>query len=751
MARLNEPPQPSVESIDALKRRFVRQNREIARANSTQSLRIRTLESEVTRLLSENVSLREQIIKLHYETEKVSGRAVVEGVDIMKGKLEAKLAELGGLIQELGNVQKNVDSQRAQRRRSINRTSPKRSPDQRNWKNALTLSEVTGGADGRLPPIVEDKYFPRRTMDAEELLGIFADPANSTDSPDLGPPPVAHFEEGDPIKFDPTQDQAPHDGSAENTEEAQPKLSANLETRKKRRESSHRRDVDVNDNVDSTKITASMATDVPTTQPLKSGAKRKLNVRDDDDQPAVVDKLGKQDFQFNRRSSDLRMSDNKDTKPTLSRATKAASDKVSHATIPISIGKDGKERAFGASATVTATGRKALEPKSVNTDPINSPVKVSRSSKEKVAETKDDLAKIARERNRPKDKARPKNTGIAKDKEMTIKDAEVRKPLEAPPETPAPPPSDLFSPGPSEPSATRQDSRDTPPPPDIGPDTGTGSFGRASRRPKGSVNYAQPNLRDKMRRPTKELVDAVGAEERARIAKGEEDASKPVFIKQEEDADAIPTWRTNAPQNDQITRLEPTSPLGNKIGAADLPASVITERRRRTVVPALNDDAIDPVKPISGAASAIAALTAGAQRPKRRDEEPDGDIEKREQTREPIERTSIYDFTSSSPVDPSGKIVSDTGQEALAKAVRSSRRHSSVPASTEPGKGSIMISRRGDRRRETLAGRESGESAENTEEQISRTKSVLNLGAGSEEAAAGRGERAASRRRSMMM
>lgn len=254
-----------------------------------------------------------------------------------------------------------------------------------------------------------------------------------------------------------------------------------------------------------------------------------------------------------------------------------------------------------------------------------------------------------------------------------------------------------------------------------------------------------------MRRPTKELVDAVGAEERARIAKGEEDASKPVFIKQEEDADAIPTWRTNAPQNDQITRLEPTSPLGNKIGAADLPASVITERRRRTAVPALNDDAIDPVKPISGAASAIAALTAGAQRPKRRDEEPDGDIEKREQTKEPIERTSIYDFTSSSPVDPSCKIVSDTGQEALAKTVRSSRRHSSVPASTEPGKGSIMISRRGDRRRETLVGRESGESAENTEEQISRTKSVLNLGAGSEEAAAGRGERAASRRRSMMM
>lgn len=89
---------------------------------------------------------------------------MLEGVKVVKGKLEAKLAELGGLVQELGIVQNSIDSQSAQKR-SINRSSPKISPDQRNWKNALTLSEVTGGADGRLPPIVEDKYFPRRTME----------------------------------------------------------------------------------------------------------------------------------------------------------------------------------------------------------------------------------------------------------------------------------------------------------------------------------------------------------------------------------------------------------------------------------------------------------------------------------------------------------------------------------------------------------------------------------------------------------
>lgn len=50
---------------------------------------------------------------------------------------------------------------------AVNR-GPARSPDPKNWKNALALSDVAGGAqaqaDGRLPVIMEDKYYPRRTM-----------------------------------------------------------------------------------------------------------------------------------------------------------------------------------------------------------------------------------------------------------------------------------------------------------------------------------------------------------------------------------------------------------------------------------------------------------------------------------------------------------------------------------------------------------------------------------------------------------
>jgi len=52
-------------------------------------------------------------------------------------------------------------------------------------------------------------------------------------------------------------------------------------------------------------------------------------------------------------------------------------------------------------------------------------------------------------------------------------------------------------------------SNDTPPPADI---SSTGETSRPTRRARIPISYAEPNLRDKMRRPTKELFDAVSGE-----------------------------------------------------------------------------------------------------------------------------------------------------------------------------------------------------------------------------------------------
>lgn len=113
-----------------------------------------------------------------------------------------------------------------------------------------------------------------------------------------------------------------------------------------------------------------------------------------------------------------------------------------------------------------------------------------------------------------------------------------------------------------------------------------------------------------MRRPGKELVDAVpGAEERERG--GGRAGSETVVIKKEEEEE----WARVRGEK----RVEPGSPLEGKVSTSVgqmgiLPASVLTERRRRASG-LLRDEGehVDSAKG-SGAANAVAALVAGTAR-----------------------------------------------------------------------------------------------------------------------------------------
>jgi hypothetical protein len=147
-----------------VKRRFVRQNREIARANSIQSLRIRNLESEVSRLLAENVSLREQIISLNQDLERSqSQRDLTDGINDAKEKLEAKLVELGDLVTDLGLLpQRTWKSAEAKRRSEP--TECEKSPKSHRRRSSTKISrETVVVEDERLPVILEDKYYPTVT------------------------------------------------------------------------------------------------------------------------------------------------------------------------------------------------------------------------------------------------------------------------------------------------------------------------------------------------------------------------------------------------------------------------------------------------------------------------------------------------------------------------------------------------------------------------------------------------------------
>lgn len=123
-------------------------------------MNIRRLENEKSQLVLENFALREQIIKL----EKLPGRKKTR---LVKEQLEAKLAELGALLSELGEEQSSKRRSSVLPNDLVEDQAPKKSPNQRNWKNALTLSGAAGGEDNRLPAILEDKYYPRKTLEYE--------------------------------------------------------------------------------------------------------------------------------------------------------------------------------------------------------------------------------------------------------------------------------------------------------------------------------------------------------------------------------------------------------------------------------------------------------------------------------------------------------------------------------------------------------------------------------------------------------
>ena len=119
-------------------------------------------------------------------------------------------------------------------------------------------------------------------MSRPEELSDTLDATNAIDSPDLGPPPVATFGDGEPSDYPSTMLGIGSRKETHTREELQIPSLTNLETRRKRRESSHRsevsRDTSMNRlSFEPTEISAILTT---TSQPLKAGAKRKLGFCD---------------------------------------------------------------------------------------------------------------------------------------------------------------------------------------------------------------------------------------------------------------------------------------------------------------------------------------------------------------------------------------------------------------------------------------------------------------------------------------
>lgn len=605
------------------------------------------------------------------------------------------------------------------------------------------------------------------------------------DSPELGPPPVAHFEAGDPIKFDSGHDEFQPEAGAETKEMLDPTLLVNLETRRRRRESS-RREEDAQADPLQMQASDSGETDGQTKweHTLKSGAKRKFSARESNGDLDSASAPTKSDFEYHRSrqtprcdaTENERIASNQTTDRIVrvqpeprARTVDVLREKQKASTKPMPNGRSilapSELMSYNSMHTRTLT----ILAESVNTDPVSSPVKTSRPAEpEQMKPSKREVPYKSRDRNRTKEQApsqrfnRPPKAHQVGASEPTSAVQEVSQTTQPAPKTPAPSLDDILAPEDSAPPPARPEGRDTPPPGDLDPEAANtnafGSMGRASRRQRGSISYVEPNLRDKMRRPTKGLVDAVGAEERLqqrRTGQSDSDHQEPgvtitgegpsnirtVMVKQEQGEGGGLDWKTLPVKERQSDRDRERdnapSPLGAKSTTAktDLPDSVITERRRRHSI--LDRERVTAEARLrgSGAASTIAALN-----PKPRSHGDDKQPEASGRASRPAETASSVKDQESSPPEVENLAVSArTGNPS---AVRASRRHSSVA----DGRVKDALSRRAERNKQ-----KSNDGKTEVVPELRNLRSAATLAVASEEGAMGRGERAASRRRSMML
>ncbi|KAF2227243.1 hypothetical protein BDZ85DRAFT_1019 [Elsinoe ampelina] len=646
MARLNEAPLPT-ESVDALKRRFIRQNRDLARINTHQSLRIRALEVEQSRLQSENLALREDIIRLQNQLTDSPDDIQLSDIDLIRQNLQQKVEEVLGVVSELGQYKK--------------REQPKRQSDPSLWKPAIPNLRLAG-PELRMPAIVEGKQYPRRTLDAEEIRALrLSDQSN--ESPDLGPPPVAHFDDVDPIKFDRPEPVRRESGGEVEVEEIPADMAINLETRRRRKDSQPR--------------TSAAHVEEPSTQisdtkaaPIRTSTKRKLSVCDTEG-PSIPQ--SSEPFNFTRRtSSSAELRRSASTEVMTSSPTKLDMTEWINEEAP--------------------RERRVLGDKSTN----QSPRKILTTKKSSNSLAKDAVAQGV---DVPKPRARrPKATStlpvpvqvLPDPVEATTAAIDFPEPTaeDLPPKTPS---LDLFSPT-SAPSSSR-------PPSILTTANSEGMEGttRPSRRARAAVSYAEPSLNTKMRRPTKDLVDAVTTS-RNSISASKGSSSAPLIKKEDEDED----WR-----NMSSVGVEARSP------------SLLSREEGRE---AKESRIASP----PASTRALACRLGRGERPRSVAE---------------IRLSSGRDLADGSRDAPLNGFsgVSDTHRRTSSLEVRRTRRHSSVSSlgevdlsgSSSPRVGSLEVSPVGDAGVQARPG-------------ISRsTSQPLGL--------AGRSERLASRRRSMVV
>ncbi|EEQ28518.1 hypothetical protein McanMca71_007125 [Microsporum canis] len=492
MARLNDLP-TTLDSIESLKRRFIRQNREIARANSVQSIRIRTLEAEISHLLAENVTLREGIISANHELEQYrSGSHFEKRINTLRERFESGLGELSALVKDLnklptqyfdnsastlkeGNVGKEGETKRISPR-SLSRLSE---------DNAML-------EDGScLPAIPEDRvYAPEIDKEAEEEVALEDDgiePLQPMDDVELN-------EEKLEMEAATKERDQPHLPCAtkDSTVEAVLEKVRPINTRPKRRDSSlfqtlmSKKDVEVDQDSSPVRTVA--------------GSKRKFDAQECEALPQ--EKQRKDEFQYTV------------IKKAYTQLPGDIGTGAENEPDPMSVGKESLKN-----FAEPAKSRRALEPKNVNFNPRSTVKKVVHDN---VAAEK---RKLSGRKKKEARNSRSRSSGLLKTAKEDVLISEDAPPFNGPVEISL---NDQSQDGlSSENTPKLENGLDKQWHSEYQPTTTNSERqargARPSRRSRGPINYAEPSLRGKMRRPTEDLVDAVAEHMTKRLSRSQYD------------------------------------------------------------------------------------------------------------------------------------------------------------------------------------------------------------------------------------
>lgn len=574
-----------------VRKKFLRQNRELAKANNMRAMRIRQIENEYACMLSENLGLRTRIYQLEKELEDNDARRVADHAMAIKMKIESQLTEWCTLLSGLGEEppikrhSPRIERSSATRPRRSSLGAGRTSPSQRRLREVARDVEHLGHiAEDHVPETKRmsmkyafaqvRKYRPTLTTCSPDQILALRSEADSTNSPELGPPPTSHFIDEEAGNIDPPNPASPlfeeaspgRDAPAvclplvlrTDTQSQLATMSEKTLQRMKDRDAMSRAEEPKPNKTTTATTTLHKATP---SQPIKTGLKRKYGREDGTNRQA---QRGSDENQrprtFAEKASIRERADGKTLKE-MANIRKETREKPEAVTIP----------------------RRPLSAKSTNDD-VASPRK--KNSKRPVT---DDVACTKVQLNKPHEAS-----GQRIEKVLSVKMDPIAPQDSASATTRTVSGSDLgialheaalLSPNTPERLSNGRESRgDTPPPAHI---TSDGETSRPSRRNRPAVSYVEPNLRDKMRRPSKQLFDAVAGEGKyaRRMSQCEPKTAERPEVKREPGSEYAPAKQPASQRDDPKPEPDsiPQSPLLERKGGAssELSSSFVTERRRR--------------------------------------------------------------------------------------------------------------------------------------------------------------------------